>query len=104
MWNVRFVGEEEKASFTEIDFEYIRLCCDYLTQEGSWPKREPDSSVENWIRNLSDHNLVTIPRVIPGIITHTIKHREVIAPQELFWRATPLYEVPLAAGFVESAN
>lgn len=90
MWNVRSVTEAERAFFTEMDFEHPRLCCEYLTQAGSWLEREPDFSMENGMSIHLEHDLVEIPEVVVGIITHTIKRRKGITPGEMSWRVTPL--------------
>ena len=57
-----------------------------------WLKWEPDFTMDNGMRVDLDHDLVQVPEVVAGIITHAIKHRNGFTPEAMSWEAMPLLE------------
>lgn len=59
-----------------------------------WLRWEPDFSMDNGMRLHLDHDLVQIPEVVAGIITHAMKRRKGFTPEAMSWEAMPLFESP----------
>jgi hypothetical protein len=67
-----------------------RKSADSQQEAEYWLQWEPDFSMDNGMSIHLNHDLVQMPEVVAGIITHTIKHRKGITPEEMTWGVTPL--------------